>query len=135
MTTMSTSPHARRLAWSAAIGWMTVIFGASSLPGTALPSSGAAPYAHFGAYAVLGLLLYMAILHDVPEPRRAFVLAVLFASAYGVTDELHQAFVPGRTPDVADWGIDTLGALCGAAMTRYAIERIARATPAARPRR
>jgi VanZ family protein len=27
---------------------------------------------------------------------------------------LHQSFVPGRTPDITDWGIDTLGAAAGA---------------------
>jgi len=38
-------------------------------------------------------------------------LAVLLASLYGATDELHQAFVPGRSADPADWLADTLGAL------------------------
>ena len=33
---------------------------------------------------------------------------------YGVTDEFHQHFVPMRTPDVADWGMDTIGATTGA---------------------
>jgi VanZ family protein len=43
------------------------------------------------------------------------LLAVVLASAYGVTDELHQAFVPGRVPDPADWLVDTAGAYAGAA--------------------
>jgi VanZ family protein len=44
---------------------------------------------------------------------RAAVLAVLFASFYGITDELHQWFVPGRTCDVYDWIADTIGATIG----------------------
>ena len=36
----------------------------------------------------------------------AFVIAVL----YGVSDEFHQSFVPGRTPDAADVLADAVGA-------------------------
>ena len=36
--------------------------------------------------------------------------AVAVASVYGVTDELHQYFVPGRSCDVRDWMADTSGA-------------------------
>jgi VanZ family protein len=32
------------------------------------------------------------------------------SSLYGISDELHQSFVPGRTPDVHDWIADTWGA-------------------------
>lgn len=105
--------RSRRNAWRASIAWMAVIFGLSSLPGTAVPGNGA-PYGHFFTYAVLGALLFAAFLHETPDRHRAFALAVLAASLYGVTDELHQAFVPGRHPDIVDWGIDTIGALAGA---------------------
>jgi len=37
-------------------------------------------------------------------------LAVLIVSAFGVTDEWHQSFVPGRSCDVFDWLADTTGA-------------------------
>ena len=39
----------------------------------------------------------------------AFVLTVL----YGVSDEAHQAFVPDRTPSLADVGLDAAGAMLG----------------------
>ena len=42
------------------------------------------------------------------------LLAVVLASGYGATDEFHQRFVHGRSPDVHDWIADTLGALAGA---------------------
>jgi VanZ family protein len=38
----------------------------------------------------------------------------VLASAYGITDELHQAFVPLRMPDPMDWLVDTVGAAVGA---------------------
>jgi VanZ family protein len=41
---------------------------------------------------------------------RAALLAWLIATAYGVTDELHQRYVPHRTADVADLVADALGA-------------------------
>ncbi len=40
--------------------------------------------------------------------------AVAVAAGYGVTDEFHQALVPGRTASVTDWGIDVVGATAAA---------------------
>jgi len=111
--TVATLFSSRRNAWAVSLAWMAVIFGLSSLPGSAIPGTGGM-YAHFGMYAILGALLYLAFRHETPDTGRALALAVITASAYGVTDELHQAFVPGRVPDVVDWAVDTLGALAGA---------------------
>ncbi|HOX28610.1 MAG TPA: VanZ family protein, partial [bacterium] len=36
--------------------------------------------------------------------------SVLFAAIYGVTDEIHQAFVPGRQCDIRDWAVDASAA-------------------------
>lgn len=55
--------------------------------------------------------------------RRAAWLALLAVSAFGVTDEFHQSFVPGRSCSAADWVADTLGAAlavgCYAGWERY----------------
>lgn len=48
-------------------------------------------------------------------------IALLFCALYGATDELHQAFVPGRTCDIYDWVADMTGvflALVGIVVTR-----------------
>ncbi len=108
-----TFAQSARLRWIPAIVWMGVIFWLSSRPGSDVPS-GIAPYAHFAAYAVLGALA----LAGFADPTR-WLAAAAFASAYGITDELHQAFVPGRTPDPADWALDTAGALVGAAVLAW----------------
>jgi hypothetical protein len=126
-------PLTRRRAWIASVLWMAAIFGFSSIPGSSVPG-GLGAYAHFGVYALLGALLFLAFSHETAVPGRAVALAVLVASVYGVTDELHQAFVPGRVPDVADWGMDTLGALTGALVALVALRALARlrdATPGA----
>jgi len=97
----------RVTAWLAAVGWMGVIFGLSSVPGSQIPGRWG-PLGHFGEYAILGALLLVAL----GLPKYA-VAAASIASAYGVTDELHQLFVPGRHADPVDWLVDTLGAIAG----------------------
>ena len=46
------------------------------------------------------------------EPPRHWVLIGLGA-LYGLTDEFHQIFVRGRSPDWTDWVADVIGVLCG----------------------
>jgi VanZ family protein len=94
---------------------MAVIFGFSTLTGSELrPVSDWSTYGHLGEYAVLGALLAIAALQTWPRlPAALFAVAV--ASAYGVTDELHQFLTPGRTPDPHDWAADTVGAAVGVA--------------------
>lgn len=72
--------------------------------------------AHFCEYLAFGALLFVALRVTCPDVRSAMLVlgAVVLASAYGVTDELHQLFVPGRLCDPADWLTDTLGAALGA---------------------
>ena len=38
---------------------------------------------------------------------------ILIVSGYGIIDEIHQSFVPGRFPSFFDWTADTLGAILG----------------------
>jgi VanZ family protein len=39
-----------------------------------------------------------------------FWLPIAFACLYGISDEVHQAFVPTRSADIWDWVADTVGA-------------------------
>ena len=67
-----------------------------------------APYdkaAHFFSFALLGFLFAKAF----NNPRIGFVVAAL----YGITDEIHQSFVPMRQADFWDWVADALGAYFG----------------------
>lgn len=56
---------------------------------------------------------------------RAVAVAALFASFYGITDEFHQWFVPGRTADVNDWIADTIGAAVAVAAV-WLVARVVR---------
>lgn len=115
-------PH-RFLTWIPSVAWMAVIFMLSSVPGSKIPGRFGA-LGHLIVYAVLGgLLAAAAIRHPL---RRPLLIAVLVASLYGITDEYHQSFVPLRTPDIADWAVDTVGALLGGGLARLAANTLAR---------
>jgi VanZ family protein len=90
---------------------MGAIFAGSSIPGSNLPG-GYSFQGHLAEYAVLGALVMLA-LRDRPRRLLVALAALTACSLYGVTDELHQAFVPGRVPDVLDWATDTVGAAAG----------------------
>jgi VanZ family protein len=45
---------------------------------------------------------------------RCAMAAVFYSTVYGVTDEIHQAFVPPRQVEAADVAADALGAACAA---------------------
>jgi VanZ family protein len=117
--------RAKVLRWTAVGAWASVIFALSSIPGSDVPGRFGTE-AHFLEYAVLGSLLYLALrLHA--GTTTALIAAVLIASAYGITDELHQAFVPMRVPDPVDWVVDTLGAAFGATMAWLGYDKLRRA--------
>ncbi len=65
---------------------------------------------HFSVYGLLGTLVVRAM------GVRRWGWAVAAVSAFGVSDELHQHFTPGRSMELADWVADTLGALLAAAL-------------------
>jgi len=71
---------------------------------------------HFVEYGVLGGLWYRAFrwASGARIAASALLLAIIAGSIYGITDEVHQAFVPMRTPSVLDWIADTLGSAMGA---------------------
>jgi VanZ family protein len=71
---------------------------------------------HATEYAGLAFLVCRALTGERIEWSTAALGAILLTSAYGVTDEWHQAFVPLRETDVYDWVADSTGALFGAAL-------------------
>ncbi|HUI25653.1 MAG TPA: VanZ family protein [Candidatus Kryptonia bacterium] len=122
--------------WGVAVAWMGVI---STLSSDAFSASNTSRYidpllryffphlslsqlfflhtvvrktAHLAEFFVLGLLLYWASRRG-REPRwqvRWMVQSLVIAAIYALLDELHQAFVPSRTPSLVDSGIDFAGA-------------------------
>ena len=103
---------------------MGVIFRLSAIPGSNLPSRFGS-LGHFLVYAVLGALIALALAPH-RDTAQTITLAVFVAALYAVSDEYHQSFVPMRTPDVADWGVDTVGAFVGASVALWARRRVVR---------
>ena len=67
--------------------------------------------AHFTVYAVLGLLLFAAFYINRGKLFSSSITAVIIGGIYGVFDELHQYFVPGRSCQLRDMLIDASGVL------------------------
>jgi VanZ family protein len=113
------------LRWGPAAGVMAVIFVLSAQPGLRVSNDPGVdlPFrhaAHVVVYAVLTLCLVRGVCWEREErPRpRDLLLAIALATLYGVTDEVHQAFVPDRTGHAVDVGWDLVGALLGAIVAR-----------------
>ena len=70
---------------------------------------------HFLEYGTLGFLLAHATFRSWPSRHllRTAALAVCITVLWGWLDEIHQAFVPGRSSDALDLVADTAGALAG----------------------
>jgi VanZ family protein len=66
---------------------------------------------HFLEYGLLAFLVTHAVQMTWPKARYGMLVAFLVTVSLGATDELHQAFVPGRSADVFDLVADALGAL------------------------
>lgn|SRR3972149_7400385 len=67
--------------------------------------------AHVIEYAILTILLYRAFKGYGVARGNAALFSIFMALLYGVTDEFHQSFTPGREPKVRDVFFDTIGAL------------------------
>jgi VanZ family protein len=95
----------RRIVWALAVAGL--IFFASSR--SYVPSPGITKMDDkLGHFAIYGLLATLVCRQGCGW--RAAVWSVIAVSAFGASDEWHQSFVPGRSPDIRDWAADTLGA-------------------------
>jgi VanZ family protein len=97
--------------------WAVVIFYLSHQP--ALPVPSVFPMQdklmHVVAFAILGFL-GMGSVRTMPHgyrPEQAWWVCLL-VGLYGISDEMHQYFVPGRTVDGLDAAADIVGGILGA---------------------
>lgn len=100
--------------------WAAFLLVLTSLPGDAVPEVGDVPpgtdkLVHAVLYAVLGWLVARAISHP-RHPAGSFILIMLGLAVFAALDEWHQAFIPGREPNVMDWVADVSGAMIGAGL-------------------
>jgi VanZ family protein len=114
------------VAWGPAAAWAAFLFYLSSRSSVGIPlPHGLDKAAHLFAYLVLGAFLA----HAAARIRFSPAFAVLIGWAYGVFDEIHQSFVPGRNADALDWVADAVGVVLGVVLY-FAVLRYREADPA-----
>ena len=71
---------------------------------------------HVAAYALLGFLFFRGLATGrlADNHNIALILSILFAGLYGISDEIHQSFVPGRSAEAVDALADLVGGFLGA---------------------
>jgi VanZ family protein len=106
---------------------MAAIFALSSRPSDELPRFGSVDAlvkksGHMLGYGLLALSYWRGFGWDRGRRGHAWALAV----AYAATDELHQAFVPGRHPSAVDVLLfDAVGAALALWLRRWRAGRLA----------
>jgi VanZ family protein len=68
---------------------------------------------HFIEYGIFSFLLFLAFYHSRKEflKKNFFLLSCIIGITYGLSDEIHQSFVPGRSCEFLDFVADCLGIL------------------------
>jgi VanZ family protein len=97
--------------WQAAMLAITI---QSSISRIELPDMGfdwSDKLLHFLAYFVVGVLLARGLYHFRSQSvsDRHLLHTIWAGILFGLSDELHQWFVPGRDASVGDWIADALG--------------------------
>jgi VanZ family protein len=132
LTPPVSNPNDDRRTYQVAVAvWALVILTATSVPGSAIPTSfphWADKIVHFTLYGVLGALAARAFV-AAPSARtargvdarnwnrsHAGWLAMALLAIFAGVDELHQYWIRGRTPSAADWFADVAGVGVGIAI-------------------
>jgi len=109
--------------WLPLILYCLALFAQSSFPSPdSLPQwSGSDKLLHVSAYAVMAILFHRAYRTSKPEKglRHVAWISILFTSCYGISDEVHQYFVPSRSADLWDVVADVVGSVFGVLVFQY----------------
>lgn len=123
--------EARLSSWFPPVLWAGFIFTLSAMPDlqSGLPQDFLLrKVAHAVEFGVLALLVARAFRRaERWDAKRALAGAFVISVLYAFSDELHQTFVPGRSPSLRDVGVDALGIVV-ALTVAYARARFARST-------
>ena len=114
------APAGRRLLLWAPVGAMLAsqvyLSSQSHLPAVLPPFPSSDKVLHAGWFFLLGLLVWRAARNGEGWSRRqTALLLILGALLWGISDEAHQSFVPGRDVEAADVAADVAGATVAAA--------------------
>lgn len=108
--------------WLPVLVCMGIIFYASSLSGSDIPSL--FPFQDIAFHILIYLILALFFSHALKNTytdialSKVILFTIIFGIVYGITDELHQAFVPDRTASGLDVIIDGIGSFIGSIVYR-----------------
>ena len=101
------------------------LFILSSIPDLSPPDLGFEPQDkayHFVFYAAFAFFVARSFSNQSrwPNLRKEFlVYSIIFTFLYGISDEIHQYFVPGRLFSIFDIAANGLGAIAGSWIYKY----------------
>lgn len=92
--------------------YCALIFFVSSLARVPLPEEfpNQDKLLHLLAYGLMAALAWRSFRHFVQDISWLAIYCIGFCGLYGLSDEIHQYYVPGRTSSLYDVGADLLGA-------------------------
>jgi len=82
-------------------------------------------FLHLPLYGGLACLWFWALRHWLEETIYKYLLTLILTLGYGLLDEWHQTFVPGRFGSLTDVGFDLTGAVIGLLIYRswFSVEK------------
>lgn len=116
--TLAAGRRATVLRWLPVVGWMALIFTLSAVSGLRVSDDASVdrPFrvlGHLTSYGVLAALVLYALAGRRSPRWQHVAVAYAVCLAYGISDEIHQAFVPDRTGRIDDLMVDAVGAAVG----------------------
>ncbi len=102
--------------WLPPILWASIIFSFSASPtgqvsGVKWQDFSFKKFAHVVEYGTLATLIYRGLVNTIADRKRVVIYTIIIAVVYGITDEFHQSFTPGREPHIRDVIFDTIGVI------------------------
>ncbi len=106
--------------------YWALIFILTSIPGEIMPKifGFSDKIKHFGAYLVLSILLGFTLYLQnrfTNISKKWIVFTLLITSIYGLFDEVHQIYIPGRYFDWWDFFADVVGSVVGIVLVKIII--------------
>lgn len=82
--------------------------------------------AHFSIYTIVGVLLMGFVsTYKIDEMKRIYI-SIVIGIIYATSDEIHQSFIPGRSSQLTDVMIDTMGVALGICLILILLEIVSK---------
>ncbi len=108
--------------WLPVFLFLALIFCASCVPGKAITDfiSWQSIAYHFFIFLFLAFFLARALRKTWPKKSAVTIIffVIILGTIYGIMDELHQVFTPGRSVSGFDVLVDSLGSIIGSVIYR-----------------